>query len=131
MKGHKKHRGTGGANEAADDLKDKPEARTDAKKIDSEAEERKAGGRTARKHGGEVHRSGCKCEKCMGGEAKKRRHGGEAMKVEGEHAKHHAGHKPRKSGGRATSDANPFTSARAGKPAPGRKVEMNMADAEG
>lgn len=98
MKG-RKHRGTGGANEAEEDLKDKPEARTDAKKIDSEAEEMKKGGRAKRKHGG----------KLLG-------------KVEGEKGMHHAGRKPRKSGGRTGSDSNPFTSARSGKDAPGREL---------
>lgn len=101
MKGHmRKHRETGGANEAEADEKDRPEPRTDAKKIDAEAEEMKKGGRAKRKHGG----------KTMVG------------KVEGEHGMHHAGRKPRKSGGRASSDANPFTSARSGKDAPGRKL---------
>lgn len=98
MKG-RKHRGTGGANEAEEDLKDKPEPRTDAKKIDSEAEEMKKGGRAKRKHGG----------KLLG-------------KVEGEKGMHHAGRKPRKSGGRTGSDSNPFTSARSGKDAPGREL---------
>jgi len=132
---HRAHRETGGMNLAEDDLDDKPEARTDAKKIDAEAEERKHGGevekrRRKRKHGGEVHHSACKCHKCMGGEARK--HGGEVKHekkivglVKGEHARHHMGHKPRKSGGRATSDENPFTSARKGDPAPGRKM-MDM-----
>jgi hypothetical protein len=95
MKGRKK-REAGGVNEAAEDLKSKPEARTDAKKIDSEAEEMKKGGRAKRKEGG---------------------------KVDGMKAMHHAGRKPRKSGGRATSDANPFTSARSGKMPPGHKTE--------
>jgi len=44
-------------------------------------------------------------------------------KHEGEHAKHHAGRKPRKSGGRASSDTSPFTSARHGEAAKGRHVE--------
>lgn len=98
MKG-RKHRETGGANEAEEDLKSKPEARTNAKEIDEEAEERKHGGRTKRKHGG----------KLMG-------------KVEGEKGAHHAGRKPRKSGGRTGSDGNPFTTARSGTDAPGRKL---------
>jgi hypothetical protein len=108
MKGHmRKHRETGGANEAEEDVKDKPEPRTDAKKIDSEAEEMKKGGRAKRKHGGKL-----------------------VGKVEGEKGMHHAGRKPRKSGGR-TSDANPFTSARKGEDAPGRKVmkgELGMGE---
>lgn len=109
MKGHmRKHRETGGANEAEEDVKDKPEPRTNAKHIDAEAEEMKKGGRAKRKHGG----------KLMG-------------KVDGEHGEHHAGRKPRKSGGKASSDANPFTSARKGQDAPGRKVmkgELGMGE---
>lgn len=99
MKG-RKHRGTGGVNEAEEDLKDKPEARTNAKKVDSEAEERKHGGRAKRRHGGKAE-----------------------MKVEG-HAMHHAGRKPRKSGGRAGgSNSNPFSSARSGKNPPGHSTQ--------
>jgi len=56
-------------------------------------------------------------------EAEKRKSGGKAM---GADAKCHAGRKPRKSGGRATSDANPFTSARHGTAPKGRKLEMEM-----
>lgn len=55
-------------------------------------------------------------------EAEQRKCGG---KVKGEAAKMNAGRKPRKSGGRATSDANPFTSARHGTAPKGRKLEMN------
>ena len=85
MKGHRKHRETGGANEAEEDVKDKPEARTDAKKIDAEAEEMKKGGRAKRKRGG---RTG------FGGE-------NEPTKVDGAKGMMHAGRKPRKAGGRA------------------------------
>jgi hypothetical protein len=102
-------RGTGGVNEAEDDVKDKPESRTNAKEIDSEAEERKSGGRAKRKHGGKL-----------------------VGKVEGEKSHMHAGRKPRKAGGRTSgSDGNPFTSARKGKDAPGRdlmKGEMGMGE---
>jgi hypothetical protein len=108
MKG-RKGRGTGGVNEAEEDEKTKPEARTNAKNIDSEAEELKKGGRAKRKHGG----------KMIG-------------KVEGEKSAHHAGRKPRKAGGRTSgSDGNPFTSARKGKDAPGREImkgEMGMGE---
>ena len=108
MKG-RKGRGTGGVNEAEEDEKTKPEARTNAKEIDEEAEERKKGGRAKRKHGG----------KMIG-------------KVEGEKAMHHAGRKPRKAGGRTSgSDGNPFTSARKGKDAPGREImkgELGMGE---
>lgn len=55
--------------------------------------------------------------------AEKRKSGG---KVKGKDSMCHAGRKPRKSGGRATSDANPFTSARHGTPPKGHKVETGM-----
>lgn len=139
--GHRKHRETGGVNEAEMDVKDHPEARTNAKKIDAEAEERKHGGKAeheGKHHGKEHHHPACKCHKCMGGRAE-RAHGGhvhhekmEHMKhakhvgpVHGEHMKHHAGHKPRKSGGRTGSDSNPFSSARHGHTPAGRK-EMDL-----
>ena len=97
MKG-RKHRATGGADEAEEDLKDKPEARTNAKNVDSEAEEMKKGGRAKKARGGKM-----------------------VGKVEGEKGAMHAGRKPRKAGGRTGgSDGHPFTSARSGKDAPGR-----------
>jgi hypothetical protein len=100
MKWHmRKHRETGGVNEAEEDIKDKPEARTNATKEDEEAEEMKKGGRAKRKRGGKL-----------------------VGKVEGEKGAMHAGRKPRKSGGRSSSDATPFTSARRGDDAPGRKL---------
>lgn len=104
MKG-RKHKGTGGANEAEEDLKDKPEPRTDAKKIDAEAEEMKKGGRAKRAHGGKM-----------------------VGKVHGERAMHHAGRKPRKAGGRAGSDSMPFTSARHGKAPSGREEMEESSD---
>ena len=161
MKGHKEHhhkRSTGGMNDAVVDLDDKPEARTNAKKIDGEAEERAHGGKVehGRKHGEEHHHPSCKCKKCHGGRAERksggrlkegfgpemeathRAHGGvvhhEKMehlkhakhigKVHGEEAKHHAGHKPRKSGGRA--EANVFSAAHKGSPAEGHKTDADM-----
>jgi len=108
MKGGRKHRETGGENAAEEDLKDKPEARTNAKKIDAEAEEMKKGGRAKKARGGKM-----------------------VGKVEGEKGEMHAGRKPRKSGGRAYSDDNPFTSARRGNDAPGRKLmkgELGMGE---
>lgn len=98
MKG-RKSRSTGGVNEAAEDLRTRPERRNNADKIFSEAEERKSGGRTKRKSGG---------------------------LVPGEKGMCNAGRKPRKSGGR-TSDANPFTSAAKGSAPKGHKVDMGMA----
>ena len=144
------HRATGGVNEAEMDLRDKPEARTDAKLIDAEAEERKHGGhvkhrRTARRHGGMAKHVGAMHgehakhldaeaeERKHGGHVKHRRaarrHGGMAKHVgamHGEHAKHHAGRKPRKAGGKVGSDVNPFTSARHGTPPKGRTLDMEM-----
>lgn len=95
---HRKGRDTGGRNDAAEDLKTKPMRYTADSKVNSEAEERKAGGR-AKKHVG---------------------------KVEGCEPKANAGRKPRKNGGRTGSDKNPFSSARHGNPAPGRRVETEM-----
>lgn len=107
MKG-RAHRETGGVNLAADDLAKKNQRYTYESKVNNEAEERKAGGRTKRKHGGEVHRSGCKCAKCEGGA------------VEGGKSHMRADRKPRKAGG---ATGNPFSSARSGTNPPGHKTE--------
>lgn len=98
MKG-RKHRATGGVNEAAEDLGSKNKRYTYESNVNDEAEERKRGGRAKRKSGG---------------------------LVPGEKGMCHAGRKPRKSGGRATSDNNPFTSARHGTAPKGRKLDMEM-----
>jgi hypothetical protein len=82
-----------GTNEAAEDLKSKPE-RYNNSKVENEAEERKRGGRT---------------KKNVGGPA------GAAPAA-------NAGRAARKSGGRAGSDSNPFTSARHGTPPKGHKT---------
>jgi len=103
-KGHEA--ATDGYNEAEKDLREKPERRNHAPKIMDEAErmgERKNGGRAQRKRGGAAMK-----------------HVGA---VAGDMAKMHAGRKPRKAGGRASSDTSPFTSARHGTAAKGRKVE--------
>lgn len=94
---HRKHRETGGRNDAAADLNTKPMRYTADSNVNDEAEEKKRGGRAKKKEGGMVH---------------------------GEAAKAHAGRKPRKSGGSATS--NPFSSARQGAPPAGRKLDMEM-----
>jgi hypothetical protein len=94
---------TGGDNEAEKDIKDKPENRNAPNKVASEAEELKKGGRAKKKGGGKVH----------------------VGKVEGEHAKMHAGRKPRKSGG---SNFSPLSSAHSGKPAEGRKEMSESMD---
>lgn len=106
MKGRKKHKaeggGTGGADEADQDIKDKPESRTVPSGPSKEAEEMKKGGRT-----------------------KKRARGGKTVGVvEGPEPPAHAGRKPRKGGGRATSgsEAHPFTSANKGKDPKGHKT---------
>jgi len=95
MKG-RKHRATGGVNEAAEDLGKKNMRYTYQSNVNDEAEERKRGGKV-KKHAGKIHGD----------------------------MKNHAGRKPRKSGGRASSDSNPFTSARHGTAPKGRKLEMN------
>ena len=63
-------------------------------------------------------------------EAKERKHGGKAHKsvgkVHGHHAAHHAGRKPRMSGGKVGADSHPLSSAHKGTPAKGRNtVEMD------
>lgn len=107
MKGRAK-RETGGANLAADDLATKNMKYTADSNVNREAEERKGGGRIKRKHGGEVHRSGCKCAKCEGGP------------VEGDKAEARADRKPRKAGG---ATGSPFSSAKGGSPPAGHKVQ--------
>ena len=83
-----------------------------------------------RKEGGEVEspKRGVDEAEAMkakrGGRAKRRR-GGEVKhvgKVHGEEHKAHAGRRARKAGG-AACEADPFTSARHGTPATGRKLE--------
>lgn len=99
MKRHKRASGGGmdspasGTREYDEDLRSNPARRDNAPKIEGAAEERKRGGR-AKKHMGKMH--------------------GDAM--------HHAGRKARKSGGRAGSDMNPFSSARKGTSPKGHKT---------
>lgn len=108
MKGRKNHKaeggGTGGADEAEEDIKTKNEARTNAKNIDSEAEQMKKGGRTKKKRGGGAGKT--------------------VGVVEGPEPPAHAGRKPRKGGGRATTGAesHPFTTANKGKDPKGHKT---------
>jgi hypothetical protein len=119
MKGHKAHHHMGhlkaykkggsvesdkrGDEDALHDLEDEPEDRVNAEEIAKEASERKSGGRAKRKTGGHI------------------KHVGD---VKGEMAKEHGGRKPRKSGGKATSDVNPFTSAKHGTTPKGRTEEV-------
>ncbi|CAB4145546.1 hypothetical protein UFOVP1518_2 [uncultured Caudovirales phage] len=84
-----------------EDLSEKNQRYTYQSKVNDEAEERKHGGRAKRKRGGGVKHVGS---------------------IAGLKAKMHAGRMPRASGGSST--ANPFSSARKGTPAPGRKVEQ-------
>ena len=125
----RKHREEGGRNDAEEDLKDKPEARTNAKKIDDEAEELKKGGRAKRKRGGGVREHHVDHE---GKLVAKRKRGGALMEhkkhveVSGEHEKHRADRKPRKDGGRTGSDSHPFSSARKGTDPKGHKTEMEF-----
>ncbi len=98
-----------GEDEAEEDLRDEPEDRTEHDKVGHEAEEKhaKRGGKIKRKHGGHVEK----------------KHVG---KVEGKEHHHHAGRKPRKSGG--SCEASPFSSARSGTAATGRKLERETMD---
>ena len=125
MKGHKsvhhgKHKAkggsTGGVDEAMQDLEHNPEARDNAHEIEHEAEEKeglKKGGRAKRKPGGMLMH--------------KAKHVGH---MHGEEHKHHAGRKPRKSGGRAGVESHPFSSALHGTPAKGRKLEKETMGAD-
>jgi hypothetical protein len=122
MKGHKAHhhgrhhRKEGGhvgehmsgVAEYKQDLASKPMSYTAHDKVGAEAEEKKRGGRAKRKHGGHVmhHHSG---------------HVKHVGAVHGAAAKHHAGRKPRKSGGRAGSDSSPLSSAHRGTAPHGHK----------
>jgi len=115
MKG-RKHRDTGGKNDAEEDLSHKNMEYTKDSNVNREAEERKAGGRAKRKRGGIVHH-----EKMH--ELKHAKHVG---KVHGEKAKEHAGRKPRKSGGRTGSDSHPYSSARRGEVPAGRTEQTEF-----
>lgn len=154
MKGRKEHhhRETGGANLAEEDLRDKPEARTNAKKIDAEAEEMKRGGHAgghggkrkratggalALKRGGKAHVKGthehepivARGHRARGGHVHHEKmehlaHASHVGHVHGEEGKHRADRKPRKSGGRTGADSHPFSSARKGAERPGGKEQM-------
>jgi len=95
---HRKHKAHGGEmdspakgrDEWEEDLKSKPTRYNNAPNVEGEAEERKRGGHVKKKH---------------------KKHVG---KVHGHHAAHHAGRKPRMSGGRTGADRNPLSSAHAG-----------------
>lgn len=96
MKG-RKHRATGGVNQAAEDLGRKNLRYTYQSNVNDAAEERKHGGRAGRKYGG---------------------------MAAGDMARKHAGRKPRKSGG--SCEASPFSSARSGTAPKGRKTDGSL-----
>lgn len=104
MKG-RKHKNTGGENDAAEDVKDAPPDRSSPNNIQKEAEEKKRGGRAKRAHGGKSE-----------------------MKVEGHKGAMHAGRKPRKSGGRTGSDSRPLTSSHSGTNPKGRELMSESLD---
>lgn len=121
MKGHKAHHhrhhrkegghvgeGLKGVEEFKQDLAENPHARIYDNPV-KEAEEKKRGGRAKRKHGGHVmhHHTG---------------HVKHVGAVHGAAAHHHAGRKPRKTGGKVGSDASPLSSAHRGKNPPGHMV---------
>jgi len=96
MKG-RKHRATGGVNQAAEDLGRKNLRYTYQSNVNDEAEERKRGGKVAKKHVG---------------------------KMQGDKAKMHAGRKARKSGG--SCESSPFSSARRGTAPKGRTLDGSL-----
>lgn len=103
MKG-RQGKSTGGTNDAEEDVKTKPMRYTADSNVNSEAEERKRGGKAA---------------KCGGGSMRK-----EGGKVDGKADKARADRKPRQSGGRANATDNPFSSARRGTEPSGHKTEV-------
>ena len=101
-----------GEDEAEEDLRDHEESheeREHEEEGEAKAMRAKRGGhvKKARKHGGHVEK------KHVGNVAGKEYH-------------HHAGRKPRKSGG--SCEASPFSSARSGTAATGRKLERETMD---
>ena len=114
MKGRKKHKaeggGTGGADEAEEDIKDKPKDRTLPSGPSKEAEELKKGGRAKKKRGGGAGKS--------------------VGVVSGPEPPAHAGRKPRASGGAACERA-PFTTANKGKEPKGHKTGGPSRELEG
>jgi hypothetical protein len=104
MKG-RKHKATGGENDAKEDLDSKTPDRSSPNNIQKEADEKKHGGRAKRAYGGKSE-----------------------MKVEGKKGAHHAGRKPRKSGGRTGSDSRPLTSSHSGTNPKGRELMSESLD---
>jgi len=81
--------------------------------VEKEAKERKAGGRIARKAGGHIHHE----------KMENMKHAHHVGMVHGE-AKHHAGRKPRKSGG--SCESNLFSAAAKGERPKGHSTEKDM-----
>lgn len=96
---NRKGKASGGTNEMAEDAKKKNMKYTFQSKVNDEAEERKAGGRVARKEGG---------------------------KIAGAAPAANLGRAARKSGGRAGSNFSPLSSAASGRAAPGRNVTGSL-----
>lgn len=96
-----------------------------------EAQERKHGGRTRRKHGGKVHGLNMMHkehhhEHPMAEHRAKRKRGGHVMHhpehaMHGEHAKHRADRKARKAGGGVGANMHPLSTAHAGQEPKGHK----------
>ena len=117
MKGRKRHHKesggpTGGADEAEQDVKEKPAPRTEPSNVTKESQELKKGGRAKKARGGHLGGKG----KTIG-------------VISGPEPPAHAGRKPRKAGGR--SDRSPFTTANKGKDPKGHKTGGPSALLEG
>lgn len=121
-KAHKAHKAAGGKMEKKpqetpetgykeweQDENDRPERRNNAPEIEDAAEERKHGGKAKHK------------KKNRGGPAKKN-----VGYVAGGAPKESAARMPRKSGGRAGCEGNPFSSARSGTAPKGHKDEVDI-----
>jgi len=84
---------------------------------------RKAGGRVAKRGGGgfEKHDEKGRAQVAKHHEgASDLAHAEHVGAIQGRHGRHHAGHKPRKSGGGVGADRHPFSSAKPGTEPPGR-----------
>lgn len=125
-KAHKSHGGHMDSPKHGDKVHDKNPTEIYAGKgshVVHEADERKHGGRTKKHHAHHAHHEHHEHAHHMHPAKKHKKHVGHA---EGEEMKHHAGRKPRKSGGRTGSNMNPLSSAHHGEKPTGRKgLEMN------
>jgi len=127
-KAHKSHGGHMDSPKHGDKVHDKDPTEVYAGKgshVVREADERKHGGRTKKHHAHHAHHEHHEHHEHahhMHPAKKHKKHVGHA---EGEDMKHHAGRKPRKSGGRTGSNMNPLSSAHHGTAPKGRHLEMN------